>query len=269
MIRKPKLSPHPAALAAWSALRRSAGMAALWMTAAALAEPPAELPAELSGQPPSAQPAPQPTSESAADPAIAGLKAAKTVPAIWKEQDVTFFFQSFSVFYSCQSLESKVERLLAALGATKGTKVRVTGCEGSHIARSPYLRVDLVSPVEVTPEVQAELNATRSQRELVARVNPMRPLQDSEPFPAQWRRVALTTRGKLDLDPGDCELLEQLKRNVLPKLAVRVIKDDLNCMSNQLAWGQPQLEVEALVRVPKQDADVVPKSLADDPNSTQ
>jgi len=247
MIRKPKLSPRSAALrlitpgpVVW--------LAAVGIAAAAAAEPPEQPPA--------------------ADPAVAGLQAAKAVPAIWKTQDVTFYFQSFSVFYSCQGLEDKVEGLLAALGATKGTKVRVSGCEGSHIARAPYLRIDLVSPVEVTPEVRAELSTTRSQRELVARVNPKRPLQDSEPFPAQWRKVALT-RGKLNLEPGDCELIEQLKRNVLPKLAVRITKDDLSCMPNQLTWGQPQLEVEALVQVPRQDADAVRKNPADDPTLPQ
>lgn len=255
MIRKPKLSPRPAALAAMAALLAapcSVWLATVWGASPAAAEPPEPLPAA------------EPATGSTADPAIAGLEAAKIVPAVWKQQDVTFYFHSFSVFYSCQSLEDKVERLLAALGATQGTKVRVSGCEGSHIARMPYLRIDLVSPVEVTPEVQADLNATRSQRELVARVNPKRPLQGSEPFPAQWRKVALT-RGKLNLEPGDCELIEQLKRNVLPMLAVRVVKDDLSCMPDQLTWGQPRLEVEALLQIPKQDADTAPNGPADDP----
>jgi hypothetical protein len=39
----------------------------------------------------------------------------------------------------------------------------------------------------------------------------------------------------------------------LPKLAVRVVDDDVQCSPNQLSPGQPRLEVEALVELPKAD----------------
>ena len=79
------------------------------------------------------------------------------------------------------------------------------------------------------------------------------PLDSLEEFPAQWRKVSLT-RGRLALEPGDCELIEELQRKVLPKLAVRITDDDLQCSPNQLTLGQPRLEVEALLEMPKPDA---------------
>jgi hypothetical protein len=93
-------------------------------------------------------------------------------------------------------------------------------------------------------------------RELAERVRGKKsdhPFDSLEEFPAQWRSVSLT-RGRLDLQPGDCELIEELRKKVLPKLAVRIVRDDVQCSPNQLTMGQPRLEVEALKEVPKPDA---------------
>ena len=71
-------------------------------------------------------------------------------------------------------------------------------------------------------------------------------------FPAHWKRISLS-RGDLDLEPGDCELIDQLRRKVLPRLAVRAVKDDTQCSPHQLSPGQPKLQVDALVALPKPD----------------
>lgn len=189
------------------------------------------------------------TTETAAGTAT---EIAAPVQAIWKQQDVNFYFQSFTTFYSCRSLADKVERLLLALGASRDTKVRSSGCDANEIARAPYLRIKLTSPIEATPAALAELEKTRSTRELTARVRGERAQDPSDQFPAHWKRVSLS-RGQLNLEPGDCELIEQIKRKVLPKLAVRVVKDDLQCTPNQLTLGQPRFEVEALTEIPKPD----------------
>jgi hypothetical protein len=176
-----------------------------------------------------------------------------TVPALWKEQDIVFFYQSFTTFYSCDSLARKVERILLHLGADPDLKIRTTGCEtGNTIARMPSLRIKVFAPVVVTPEVLAELDRNSSKRELIARVRGERRkgTEATEQFPAYWKRVSLS-RGSLDLQPGDCDLIDQLKRKLLPLLAVRIVKDDTHCSTNQLSMGQPRLEVEALVKVPE------------------
>lgn len=173
------------------------------------------------------------------------------VPAIWKQQEINFYFHSFTTFYSCRSLADRVEELLLALGASPQTKVRSSGCIGNEIARTPYLRINVASPVEATPAALAEAEKTRSTRELAARVRGERAADPSDRFPAYWKHVSLS-RGEFNLEPGDCELIEQLKRKVLPKLAVRVVKDDMQCSPHQLTLGQPRLEVQALTEVPKQ-----------------
>jgi hypothetical protein len=175
------------------------------------------------------------------------------VQAIWKHQEIAFYFQSFTTFYSCNGLEGKLERIMRALGVHGKVRVRSADCPSS-VARMPRVILRVASPVEATPEALAERDKTKSLRELTERVKgkSTNPLDSLEQFPAQWRKVSLT-RGRLALEPGDCELIQELQRKVLPKLAVRVTDDDLRCSPNQLTLGQPRLEVEALMEMPKPD----------------
>jgi hypothetical protein len=174
------------------------------------------------------------------------------VQAIWKDQEFAFYFLSQTTFYSCSSLEAKLERILRALGVQAHVKVRSVDCQSGPV-RMPRVMVNARTPVEATPQALAERDKGKSKRELAARVRGE--TEDPEalaPFPAQWKRVSLS-RGAVDLEPGDCELIDELRRKVLPKLAVRVVKDNTHCTPQQLSLGQPQLQVEALVALPKPD----------------
>jgi hypothetical protein len=177
----------------------------------------------------------------------------ETVAAVWKPQEIAFHYQSFTTFYSCPALEARVELILLALGADKRSlNVRASGCEMGRIAKVPYVRIRMTSPVEATPKVLAELESTRSKRELAARVRGERPPETDEQFDAYWKPVALF-RSRLRLDPGDCPLVEQMQREVFPKIGVRVVKDQMNCMPNQTSLTMPRLDVEALMPVEQAD----------------
>lgn len=198
------------------------------------------------------------TSEAAsaipAEPA-ASVSPPVTVLALWKPQEFTFHYQSFTTFYSCTSLAEKVHHILVKLGADPRSKVRVSGCDSiGGIARAPLLRISMSAPVEATPQALAELEKTRPQRELAARLrnDRARGVEPEEQFAAQWRRVSMS-RGSLGLAPGDCELVEQLQRQVLPRLSVRIIESKLRCLPHQSDFNQPRLEVEALKQLPKPD----------------
>jgi hypothetical protein len=187
--------------------------------------------------------------------ASASAHAADQAPvqAIWKPQEINFYYQSFTTFYSCTGLEDKLRRILKELGVQGSVRVRSADCP-TAIARMPRVLLNVVSPVEATPQALADRDKSKSRRELSARVRgETEELSEAlEEFPAEWRRVQLT-RGSLGLEPGDCELIDELRRKVLPKLAVRVVNDKVSCSPNQLSIGQPQLEVEALVALPKPD----------------
>ena len=179
--------------------------------------------------------------------------APQPVQAIWKNQEFAFFFQSQTTFYSCSSLEAKLERILSALGARKPyVKVRSVDCQTGPV-RMPRVIVNMTAPVEATAQALAERDKGKSKRELAARVRGEAedPAALAE-FPAHWKRVSLS-RGAVDLEPGDCELIDELRRKVLPRLAIRIVKDSTHCTPQQLTLGQPQLEVEALTEIPKPD----------------
>ncbi len=178
----------------------------------------------------------------------------KTVAAVWKSQEIGFHYQSFTTFYSCDALENRVEKILKAVGADRDLYVRSNGCPSGGIARLPYVLIRVTSPVEATPEAIAEIEKTRSKRELAARVRGEQMSDVGEQFPAHWQPVAFD-RGRLRLEPGDCELMDQLVRYVFPKLAVRVTKNELSCSPNQVSFIQPRLDVDALFAIKPQDAD--------------
>jgi len=178
--------------------------------------------------------------------------ASEPVQAIWKDQEFAFFFQTQTTFYSCSSLEAKVQNVLEALGVKAVVRVRSVDCSRGPV-RMPRVVLNLHAPVEATPQALAERDKGNSTRELAARVRGEK--EDPEalaPFPAQWKLVSLK-RGQVHLEPGDCELIDELRRKVFPKLAMRLVKDNTHCTPHQLTLGQPQLEVEALVALPKPD----------------
>jgi hypothetical protein len=171
--------------------------------------------------------------------------------AVWKSQQLDFFYTSFTTFYTCDGLRGRLRKLLVAAGArAKDLKIQVNGCDAFDApTRSPFVRIEFTSPVEATAKNIADIEKDRATRELKARVRNEKP-ESNEPFDAYWKNVSFS-RGKLDIEPGECELIEQLNKKVFPKMGVRVLKQDVNCTPNQTSLGQPRLEVQALTRAPK------------------
>ncbi|MGH8236326.1 MAG: hypothetical protein ACREXP_04800, partial [Steroidobacteraceae bacterium] len=169
---------------------------------------------------------------------LAGTRAAEQgsrepVQAIWKNEEFAFFFQSQTTFYSCSSLEAKLERSLEALGVRSHVKVRSVDCQTGPV-RMPRVIVNISAPVEATLQAIAERDKSKSKRELAARVR-----GESEdpaalaPFPAQWQRVSLS-RGAVDLEPGDCELIDEQRRKMQTRRAIRSDKDSTHSTPQQL-----------------------------------
>lgn len=183
------------------------------------------------------------------------VEAAEEVQAVWKPQELTFQFQSFTVFYSCESLEAKLEQILKQVGAQAVVRVRSPDC-GHGPARMPRADIQLLSPVEATPEALAELKQGETKRELAARVagNSAQAQELEKPFAAQWQRVNIGKgRAMPSLESGDCELVDQVRRKVFPKMAVKVVESTSPCPTNSPSLTRPTLVVDALIRVPEPD----------------
>jgi hypothetical protein len=216
--------------------------------------------------------------------ALAGLLAAGSltldcaadaqdqVAAVYKTHEVSFVYRSFVNLYACDELRNHVAAILRAVGARDDIKVRVSDCElfvyadewdrsnrydwptdrfgawrGDRLQTS-NVRVQLMFPVEATPDVLAEIEKDKARRELVSRVtgNPLAALNDPVMFPAQRQQVTLS-RATIRLGPEDCQLLEQMIPTVFRKLDVKVISRQLSCDPQQRSNFSPKLVVEALL----------------------
>lgn len=215
--------------------------------------------------------------------------------AVLKLQELDFIYHSSVAHLSCGTLQARVASILRALGARDDVTVTVNGCEfiGSRSepattwetpssrgrisadswgvpssrvgTRDPMdqqhvtVRIRAMMPVEVTPEVLAEMDRDKSRRELISRVtgNPAASLNDPIVFPAQRQLVTLSRR-TVGLEPAECELLDQMSTSVLRKLGMRMVRRGPGCDRNEVSRFPPQMTVEALMPVMPQQPQIAP-----------
>jgi len=196
----------------------------------------------------------------AAGAAAASAADAGTVSAVWVDHDLAFTYMGFTSHYSCSGIEGKVSYVMKQLGARPGYKVTSYGCinmNGPEIM--PRVRVRAALPQEATPEVLAQLETDRSKRELVARAGgkPVAAIDEvTAKFPATWRNVTFEGTPLSDVQDGDCELMEQLIRNVLKPMGVREIEgSNLNCVPHQVPINAVNVKLQVL-SAPQGDAGV-------------
>ncbi|MBL8271256.1 hypothetical protein [Steroidobacter sp.] len=115
-------------------------------------------------------------------------------------------------------------------------------------SQTAMVRVQLLMPVEVTPQVMQEIDKDKSRRELISRVtkNPVAAMNDPIVFAAVRQEVTLSSK-TLKLRPEDCYLLEEMTPQVFRKLNVKVVDRTFNCGPRDSSRIAPQLTVEALL----------------------
>lgn len=155
----------------------------------------------------------------------AAQAADKPVQASWQSYEVDFPYMGFGAYYSCTGLEDRLEDYLRQLGAQKDVKVMAQGCAGQDVSNSiwTHIRVSLPTP--------ADANSADSK----------------DKFPAVQKTVALKTQRYGESGSGNCELLEQVRDRLLPKLKLKAVQDDLHCVPKQPNVGVKTLQVAALV----------------------
>lgn len=185
----------------------------------------------------------------------AGAAAVPVVDAVWVEREIFVTYMAFTSFYSCDGLEGKVRWVLKELGARPDFSVTARGCVRlSGPEAMPAVRIVAALPVAATPEVLADLASGAAKRELAARATG-RAVPEPEAtaqFQASPRRVEFTSRPGGPLEDGDCELIEQLRDQVMVPLGVRIIENGVRCVPRQVRSGAVRLAVEVLQPVPVQ-----------------
>lgn len=170
------------------------------------------------------------------------------VAAVWQPQIVKFEYRAGNTLYTCRSLQRKVERILLQVGARERVRFRRFYCgDLSHIVSA---EIAVMIPLEATDENLRRLTDYDSREILVARVQGQRlpGAADLQVFPAAWKRMTLPG---MRSGHGDCDLLQQLRQQVLPKLSVRIVSSNLEQCSTLLGKGvAPHLVVQALIAEP-------------------
>ena len=191
-----------------------------------------------------------PSSAAARTPNPPPSRALQIVEAVWKVQSLSFAYSGYATVYSCSALLDKVSEILQSLGARDTLRIRSVGC--TDMVTHGRMEITLESPVEATPENIELLTTYDSKQELVARMRneQLASAEDVRRFPATWKTVSMSRDRQLKIGPSDCELVEQLRRDVLPRMSIRVEYDRLRCSAVFGNIGQPQLRVAALVALP-------------------
>jgi hypothetical protein len=117
-------------------------------------------------------------------------------------------------------------------------------------SQSTPVRIQLMMPVVVTPEVVKEVERDRSRRALIAHVtgSVSAALDDPNFFVAERREITLS-HDTIGLEAIHCELLEQLALSVFRTLDLRVSGQSLSCDRRKRSHFRPRLTVEALLPV--------------------
>lgn len=187
--------------------------------------------------------------------AVRAAENSAPVQATWKAEAIRYSYTGFTTAYSCDAAEDRLKAILRALGAHEQTRVSAQGCDFSRPSRNFFINITTAVPVPLADSKadNAEPAASTSRDELLKRLG-VAPKVLDETFPAQWQTIELSRDRKLDLQPGDCELMAGVRDHVLPKLSVKVITDRVNCVPRQLTHQTPELTVSALVPMAKPDA---------------
>jgi hypothetical protein len=184
---------------------------------------------------------------------VGALQGAETptVQAVWKPVDLQFSYHGFTTSYSCDGLEGRMRAILQALGAHPQTRVSATGCPTNGPSDHAFVHISGAFPV-LAADAPKPAPADKSRDELLKRLG-VKSGVDQDQFPATEQVIDLSRERIAGLQPGDCELMEQLTREVFPKLGIKVIEGDKSCFPNQVPISTPRLKVSALIKAATPD----------------
>jgi hypothetical protein len=154
--------------------------------------------------------------------------------AVWTPKEVRFEYVGFTTYYSCDGLRDRVRGILLQLGARKeDLKVTQTPCISGLGRPDPFPGVLIRMNVLATSSAQ---NNGAAPGDAVA---------------AHWKTVELKPQGPGLDTGGECELIDQVKRRILPLFATRNVDYSSTCVPHQVNIGGTHLRAEVLVADPK------------------
>ena len=154
-----------------------------------------------------------------------------TLPAVWKQTKIEFHYFGRTSRYSCDGMRDKVRALLQDVGVRADMRLRTNGCEIGRISLvgiNPGLTIEFSAPAA---RAGGDKGATDT---------------DDKSFDARYMPFNFRQDAFRNLNIGDCELVEEFVRQVIPKLAVRNLQRDITCVPYQQSSGSYRVSGEVL-----------------------
>ena len=174
------------------------------------------------------------TAAGAAAPAPEG---GAPLAAVWKEQRLKFVYMGRTARYSCDGLRDKIRGMLLDLGARRDLRITTVSCDDS----APGTLLGSVGPsiaLTFSSPALPDAGAQPPHRGDLGAVD------------ARFEQFTIGRDVFRNMDIGDCELVQQFARQVLPKLAARGIKEDITCVPNQPSGSRFLVRGEVLRALP-------------------
>jgi hypothetical protein len=179
---------------------------------------------------------PTPSAAAATPAGAAAATVGNPVPAVWKERHVDFVYRGRTARYSCEGLRNKVRAMLIDLGARRDVKIVAIGCEDNYrlrVSQQPRLGIVFSSPA--LPDSSSK------------------PLHagDLAATDARFETFTITSDAFRNMGIGDCELVEEFARQILPKLVTRDVRRDIKCVPYQPSGSRFLVHGEILKTLPR------------------
>lgn len=138
--------------------------------------------------------------------AAAGAYAAQQpmVDASWQRHELDFTYTGFTSKYSCEGLEQKLKLLLKLAGARPDGDVRVvctSAIGGPQLNSTVLLKFNTLAPVA----------------------------GDKAAITAAWKDISWHAGSPRGLEAGDCELVDDFARRILPLFTTRGVENRMTC----------------------------------------
>ena len=171
------------------------------------------------------------------------------VPAVWKEHHVDFTYFGRTSRYSCDGLSDKVRAMLLDLGARRDLKIAAIGC--AEFGRPP-------GPNSINPSLDIVFSAPALPD---AAAKPRHP-GDLAPVDARFEPFTIEPDAFRDMSVGDCELVEEFARQILPQLTTHGLKQEITCVPYQLSGSRYFLRGQVLRALPPSEESALRKAPA-------
>lgn len=155
------------------------------------------------------------------------------VPAVWKQHKLDFVYFGRTSRYSCLGMRDKVRALMLEVGVRNDLKIQMYGCE-----------IDRIRLRDINPGLVLRFSAPAPANAKDG---------DVKPFDAHYVAFDFHQDALRNLNIGDCELVEEFARQVLPLLSTRNLKKDITCVPYQQSGSVFRVSGEVLKSVPGPD----------------